>query len=159
MAAPHNHDHSHGADLDIGDLHEQIARLLTNSDQRYTSGRRRLVEVLIDAGRPVTLPEIIELAPDIAQSSAYRNLDILERGEVVQRLTANGDHAYFEIAESLIGHHHHLICVKCGSIADVELDEELERLIDERLGATAGTVGFTPLHHTVDLHGLCAECT
>ena len=48
-------------------------------DQRYTSGRRRLVGALMDAPRPVTIPELIDGQPGLRQSSAYRNLHVLEQ--------------------------------------------------------------------------------
>ena len=140
------------------DLHDEVAQRLARNGQRYTSSRRRLVESLARAGRPVTLPDIAVLAPGLAQSSAYRNLDVLERGGVVRRLAAGSEHTHFELTEALLGHHHHLICVECGTIADVHLDDELESLVDERLAHAAHAVGFTPLHHTLDLHGHCAEC-
>lgn len=141
------------------ELHQHIARRLAQHDQRYTPARRRLAETLSASGRPLTLPDIVALAPDLAQSSIYRNLDVLERCGLVQRISANADHAHFELTEPLIDHHHHLICLGCGAIEDVHLDDDIETLVDERLAAAAATTGFTPQHHTLDLHGHCADCT
>ncbi len=140
------------------DLHEEIARRLAFNQQLYTSGRRRIVTVLAEAARPLTIPEITEITPDIAKSSAYRNLDVLERCGAVRRLVHGADHTHFELAESLLGHHHHLICEQCATIVDVSLDDELERLVDERLSEAARAAGFEPLHHNLDLHGLCTDC-
>lgn len=143
---------------ELNELHTDVTARLLAADQRYTGGRRRLVEVLVAAGRPVRLPDIEALAPELARSSAYRNLETLERCGVVERLNAGGDHAYFELAESLVGHHHHLICVECGHIADIELDSVLEDRLEGTLAAIAADSGFTPLHHNLDLHGRCAGC-
>jgi len=150
--------HSHAHDIDITDVHQQIAARLKPLDQRYTEGRRRLVDALVSAGRPLTLPDIVASAPDLAQSSAYRNLDVLEQSGVVTRISVGNDHAHFELAESLLGHHHHLICVECGTIEDVHLDDEIEAVVDEGLKKVATAVGFTPLHHSLDLHGTCRNC-
>lgn len=140
-------------------LHDQIDRKLSRREQRYTRGRRRLIDTLLDAGRPVSLPDIISLDPDLAQSSAYRNLDVLESSGVVRRINpVGGDHACYELAEPLLGHHHHLICVDCGSIADVHLDDDLEAMLDRRLADAARAAGFVPLDHTLDVHGQCTEC-
>lgn len=143
---------------ELSELHADVKARLRAADQRYTGGRRRLVEVLANAGRPVRLPDIESLAPELARSSAYRNLEALERCGVVERLNAGGDHAYFELAESLMGHHHHLVCVECGQIADIELDSILEDRLDQTLADIAADAGFTPLHHSLDLHGRCAAC-
>jgi Fe2+ or Zn2+ uptake regulation protein len=146
------HDH------DTTDHHEQIARRLSNGGQRYTSARRELVSVLVAAGRPLTLPGISRLAPDLAQSSIYRNLDVLERSGIIRRIAAGSEHAHFELTEDLLGHHHHLICVDCGHIDDIHLDDSLERLVEQHLSAVAERAGFDPLHHSLDLHGRCTDC-
>ena len=143
---------------DLGELHDSVAARLRDADQRYTDGRRRLVEALARAARPVRLPDIESMAPDLARSTAYRNLEALERCGVVQRLETGGERAYFELAESLLGHHHHLICVSCGAISDIELDSETEARIDHALAAAASESGFTPLRHNLDLYGRCGDC-
>jgi len=148
VSAPPNLDH----------LHDEISELLGRHDHRYTSGRRRLIEVLAAAERPLTLPEVLERDSALSQSSAYRNLDVLESSGAIRRLTGSGDHAHFELAEAMLGHHHHLICMGCGVIEDVRLGDGLEEAVDEALAQAAAAAGFTPLHHSLDLHGHCAEC-
>ena len=143
---------------DLGELHDSVAARLREADQRYTGGRRRLVEALARAARPVRLPDIESMVPDLARSTAYRNLEALERCGVVQRLETGGERAYFELAESLLGHHHHLICVACGAISDIELDSETEARIDDSLAVAARESGFTPLRHNLDLYGRCGDC-
>jgi Fe2+ or Zn2+ uptake regulation protein len=155
--SPDDNDHDSTSDP-LNGLHGEIATLLRRHDHRYTRGRRRLVAVLAQAGRPVTLPEILQADTGITQSSAYRNLEVLERSGAITRITASGDHAHFELAEPLVAHHHHLICIGCGTIEDVELGIELEHLLDRALTATAADNDFTPVQHSVDLHGHCAAC-
>ena len=147
-----------GSDSGNTDLHDAVSLRLARHDYRYTNARRRLVDAIAAAGQPVTLPDIVLAAPELAPSSIYRNLHVLERSGVVNRITASGDHAYFEFAEPLLSHHHHLVCVACGSIEDVFLDDELEAVVDRSLAELASRSGFTPSHHSLDLHGRCANC-
>ena len=147
-----------GLNASAGDLHSAVGARLARQGFRYTTGRRRLVDALSSAGQPITLPEIVLAAPDLAASSVYRNLDVLERSSVVERINSVGDHAHFELAEPLLEHHHHLVCVACGSIEDVRFDDELEERVERSLAAAASRAGFTPLHHSLDLHGRCAAC-
>ena len=142
----------------IDEIHDRVQRELRRQDQRYTSGRRRLVSLLAEAGRPVTLPELLALDEDLSQSSAYRNLDVLERTGLVRRITVGPDHAHYELAEPLLGHHHHLVCVTCGDIRDVRLDESFEATLESTLSSVAADIGFTPLHHRLDLYGHCDRC-
>lgn len=140
------------------DIHRTVRDLLDQHDQRYTVGRRAVVAALADAGGPVTLPELIDRAPEVAQSSAYRNLAVMEEVGVVRRLVHSTEHARYELAEHLTEHHHHLICETCGSVRDVTLTPELERRLDDAFHALAAAEGFTPTHHTIDLYGCCADC-
>lgn len=139
-------------------VHEAAADGLTANEQRYTSGRRQLVDALHEAGRPLRLPEIVEAVPGLPQSSAYRNLDVMVQAGVIHRITVGGDHTHFELAEPLLGHHHHLICVGCGRIEDIHLEAELEEAVDNGLREAATNASFTPLHHSLDMHGYCDDC-
>ena len=142
----------------LAELHSQISSRLAQQEHRYTKGRQRLVEVLARAGQPMTLPDIVGADPKMARSSAYRNLDVLLGCGVIRRINSGGDYTHFELAEPLLGHHHHLICISCGTIEDVHLDSDIERLVDKSLSEIADRTGFTPNHHSLDLHGLCAHC-
>jgi len=140
------------------ELHEAVARQLERHDHRYTRGRRHLVETLARIARPVTLPQIADHATELPQSSAYRNLEVLERCGVIARIAGSADHAHFELAEPLIDHHHHLVCLACGALEDIHLDHGLEAQVDAELSRAADAAGFTPTHHSLDLHGYCRDC-
>ena len=140
------------------DLDALVEQRLRRADQRNTAARQSLVSVLATGTAPLTLPEILDRDTELAQSSAYRNLDILESTGLVRRLATDTDHARYELAESLLGHHHHLICTGCGSIQDVRLAPEVEGAVEAALEQVAADAGFEPERHTLDLHGRCREC-
>ena len=150
---PRNH-----TTVDTELAHVRVQQRLSAVDQRYTKGRRQLVELLLAVARPATLPELAQLGPDLPTSSMYRNLELLERHGLVQRIATGAGHAHFELSEPILGHHHHLICVTCGRVDDIELDDAAERIVERALESAAATVGFVPLHHTADLHGHCQTC-
>ena len=143
---------------DSAEVHATVRGQLERHDHRYTRGRRRLVEALLRAARPVTLPEIAAENEQLPQSSAYRNLDVLERSGVIRRIARGSDHAFFELAEPFVDHHHHLVCLDCGSVTDMHLDDDLEQQLDARLAQVADGVGFRPVHHSLELHGHCLDC-
>jgi Fe2+ or Zn2+ uptake regulation protein len=144
--------------LALDAIHERVERQLAADQQRYTDGRRRLVTLLVAAGRPLSLPEMLALDHELPQSSAYRNLDILESTGLVHRLATDTDHARYELAESLLGHHHHLICTDCGSIQDVRLAPDVEQAVESALERVASDADFEPERHTLDLYGTCRLC-
>jgi len=140
------------------EVHDVVATRLADAGQRYTDSRRELVERLRGSG-PVTLPELLESGPRLPQSSAYRNLTVLEEAGVVHRVHATGDAARFELAEDLTEHHHHLICSSCGAVEDFTAPPKLERSLDRAADVIAADSGFTLQRHRLDLIGTCAGCS
>jgi len=140
------------------ELERTVASRLRDDGQRFTGKRQELVEVLSEAGAPLTIPEVIERGRGLVQSSVYRNLAVLERAGVVQRVVTADGWVRFELAEDLTQHHHHLICERCGRVADVTLSDDLETALETTLAAAAGPAGFRIDHHRLDLVGRCASC-
>jgi Fe2+ or Zn2+ uptake regulation protein len=140
------------------DLHDTIAARLAADGQRYTDGRRELVARMLGAPQPLTIPELLDAPPRLPQSSAYRNLAVLEQAGVVHRITASGDFARFELAEDLTEHHHHLICSSCGAVEDFTAPAGLERTLGKALAEIEAAHGFAADRHRLDLIGRCADC-
>src|SRR3954454_16071901 len=113
------------------ELHDTVAVRLRSSGQRVTAGRTAIVDVLAGAMRPLTIPEMQHRAADLATSSAYRNLLVLETVGVVHRIVTADDHARYELAEDLTEHHHHLICSSCGTVEDVPASSRLEQSVQK----------------------------
>lgn len=133
--------------------------MLEAEGQRYTRGRRALVELLASAEGPLTVPEIVASDPSLAQSSAYRSLAALNDAGVVHRIVTGDDHGHFELAESLTGdHHHHLVCSNCGAVEDFTVPAELESSIDALAADTLSRHEFTVEGHSLDLMGTCSIC-
>jgi len=141
------------------DVRETAARRLQEQHQRLTPARTRLLDVLSQAGHPLTIAEILEGAHGLAQSSVYRNLVVLEQAGVVHRLVTHDEFARFELAEDLTGHHHHLVCSNCGRVDDLPASEGLERSVAAAVAEAARKAGFTTERHRLDLVGLCAQCS
>lgn len=140
------------------DLHTTAAQRLRADGQRYTTGRRALVTLLDEATRPLTIAELLELDRSLAQSSAYRNLAVLERSGVVHRLVTTDEFARFELTEDLTEHHHHLICSVCGSMEDFTVSPQLESSLEKAFVKASESAGFTTQYHRLDLVGLCPTC-
>jgi Fe2+ or Zn2+ uptake regulation protein len=139
------------------DPHAVVARRLAAVGQRYTAGRRELIDALVSAATPLTIGELLERA-SLPQSSAYRNLAVLERAGAVRRVMTDEDFARYELAESLTEHHHHLICSSCGRVEDVTIPQALEADVDRTVARLARRSGFATVAHRLDLIGTCRDC-
>lgn len=140
------------------DLHTAVAERLRGTGQRYTANRRAVVEALAGAHRPLTIPEVLADRA-LPQSSAYRNVALLEETGVVHRVTSTDEFARFELAEDITEHHHHhLICSSCGEVTDFTVSQHLEQALEEAMREVADGTGFDPEHHRLDLLGRCRRC-
>ncbi len=140
-------------------LHDDVATRLRRSRQRYTSARRRLVELLHELDRPHAIAELLAADTSMSQSSLYRNLTVLEQAQVVRRLAGPDDVARFELAEDVTGdHHHHLVCSACGRIDDVDVEPGVERAVHAAVDHALLSHGFTTDLHRLELVGTCADC-
>jgi len=141
-----------------GDLHGVVEGRLRRIDQRYTSGRRAIISLLVSAGHPVSIGDIADRLPGLPRSSAYRHLTDLESAGLVRRVTANDEFTRFELAEDLTGHHHHLVCVSCGKVTDITLSPGTENDISQAIAQLASADCFEPHGHRLDVMGLCSSC-
>jgi len=149
------HDHPH---IDPAGLAHEVASRLATVGQRLTGTRRAIVEALAHAEKPLSIPEILSAGPGLAQSSVYRNLAVLERAGAVTRVVTTDEWARFELSEALTGHHHHLVCSRCGAVDDVRIPDDIESDLDRALEILAQRAGFQLQHHRLDLVGVCSAC-
>ena len=139
-------------------LHDTVTGRLREINQRLTANREAIVDVLATAPRPLTIPEILAERDDLAQSSVYRNLVVLEQAGLVHRIVTNDEYARFELAEDLTGHHHHLECAVCGGVEDFTVSPAVERSLARVVATVEHSTGFSAQHHRFDLVGTCAHC-
>lgn len=136
----------------------EVAARLARNGQRLTEGRRVIVDTLSSADRPMTIPDLLGASGALAQSSAYRNLAVLETAGVVVKVVSTDEWVRYELAEDLTGHHHHLICGQCGAVVDIMVPVEIEAGLDRELGRVAHDKGYELHHHRLDLIGTCPSC-
>ena len=157
-----NNGHGNKNGVEHRDVHSEVMRRFIKHDQRYTSQRRLIVTVLSASDRPLMIQQMLKRSSNtkkvLAQSSLYRNLVVLEDVGVVQRIFSTDDVARYELNDDILGHHHHLVCSKCGDIRDVRIPESLESSLDSTLAKIAKRSGFKLEQHRLDLIGRCGKC-
>ena len=140
-------------------MEREIETRLKEREVRFTSGRRSVVGALAASDGPRSAAELhAEIGVRVPLSSLYRSLAVLEDvGVLVPHFGMKGVTRY-ELADWLQGHHHHLVCVNCGSVDDVELpakvEERLHGLVDE-IGSLSR---FNPIDHVLEVEGRCSRC-
>jgi Fur family ferric uptake transcriptional regulator len=126
---------------------------------KLTTQRRAVLDVLIEhEGEHLSSEEIFEMVkenyPEIGLATVYRTLTLLDRMQLVYKLDLDDDCSRYELNRNKEDHlHHHLICIKCGAVTEVE-EDLLESLEEEILRKK----GFVIKDHRVKFYGYCKEC-
>ena len=142
-----------------GDLHGTVGRLLAGHRQKYTTARRVIVAALAAMGHPATIAELLDAAPGLAASTAYRNMAVLSEAGIVIRIGSADEFARFELSEGLgRQHHHHIICTNCGVILDTGSSASLEAALSESIRDLTTAGGFEITGHRLELVGRCVSC-
>ncbi|MDH3498761.1 MAG: transcriptional repressor [Acidimicrobiia bacterium] len=141
-------------------LDQQIRARLAAHDVRYTTGRQRVVAALMRADGPRSAAELhADLRRSLPLSSLYRSLSVMSDAEVLSPHHGTKGITRYELAEWLMGHHHHLVCIDCGAVDDVELSGELEATLEQLVSQAAGAGDFTATGHALEIDGRCAACS
>jgi Fur family ferric uptake transcriptional regulator len=137
----------------------QIERRLAEHEIRYTQGRRSVVAALSAAEGPLTANDLVAaLDGNVPLSSLYRTLAIFEEfGVVTPHLSTRGL-ARYELSEWLAGHHHHLVCVQCGIVEDVEAAKVEEDQVRHLVSSIASVASFSATNHALEIEGRCVRC-
>ena len=119
-----------------------------------------MVEALARAEGPRSASDLhSDLDRDLPLSSLYRSLSVLTDAEVLAPHHGNGRVVRYELAEWLVGHHHHTRCEICGSIDDIELPKESEAILEEMVSSGTAARGFAATGHSLEIVGRCTTCS
>jgi len=149
-ADPEHHVHS------ARDFVAEVATICEERGLRLTAMRRRVLELVASAERPVKAYDLLDQlhtsSGSVAPPTVYRALDFLLENGFIHKL---------ESINAFIRCHHprvqhsvpFLICDRCQRAVELE-DEEATRLLTEQ----AAALGFRPQAQTLEVHGICAQC-
>jgi Fe2+ or Zn2+ uptake regulation protein len=137
----------------------EVENRLQQHQVRYTTGRRAVINSLAGAPGPRSAAELhAEIGTSVPLSSLYRSLTVLEEFGVVQPHFGAKGITRYELAEWLKGHHHHLICINCGSVDDIELPHPIEQQVRALVGDIGSMASFMPINHALEIEGRCGSC-
>lgn len=140
-------------------LDREVEKRLSDHEIRYTRGRRVVVSALAGADGPRSAAELhSEIGQTVPLSSLYRSLTILEEAGVVTPHHGARSLTRYELAEWLAGHHHHLVCIVCGLVEDIEIPGEREAEVRGLVDDLSAAASFAPVNHALEIEGRCVRC-
>ncbi|MGZ4268596.1 MAG: Fur family transcriptional regulator [Solirubrobacteraceae bacterium] len=135
---------------------QDAQRRLAEAGFRRGGARTAIVELLDGHACALSAYEIEDElragGRKVGRASVYRVLDELCGLGVLSRVEVGQESTRYEAARA-DGHHHHMVCERCGEVqpfADAELEKAVHRL--------ARRVSFDVAEHDIVLRGACPDC-
>jgi Fe2+ or Zn2+ uptake regulation protein len=141
------------ASLRTAEVVEAVLAMLREHGGRATRARRLLLAALLQPGHHSAeeiAAAVRQWAPDVHLTTIYRNLDELERLQVVDRTYVGQGPAAYHLAAAP---HGHLACETCGAITEIP-DEAFQSLAETAMAVH----GFAISPGRFAVSGRCVNC-
>ena len=126
----------------------------TQAPQRNTKQRQVILEELQKLTSHPTAVGLYRIVsrrlPKISLGTVYRNLDLLTRAGIIQKLEFGSEEARFD---GNLTPHHHIRCVKCGRVDDIHGPP-----LDLLGGKRDDFNDYCVLGHRIEFFGVCPQC-
>lgn len=141
-------------------LVNQLNDLLKEHNLRITPQRKAIFQVLYDRrGHHLETENIYELLvvregkEKIGLATVYRTMELFEKIGIVSKLSMENSPARYEliIYDKLM--HHHLVCLKCGQVQEIE-----DRFTEDLKMQIFKDKGFRVADKPIKIYGYCSRC-
>lgn len=137
---------------------QEILDILKRQHLRLTKTRKALMEIFSQNEAPLSaldiLRELKKARVIVNKTTVYRELERLQAMNIVSRVELGDRKKYYELASR--EHHHHLICLQCECVEDVDMDENTLFTEGKKVSQEKG---FTIVRHSLEFFGLCKKCS
>ncbi len=135
---------------------EEVINKIRSKGHRITKVRGLVAELFINSSEPLTAQDLIlgleTLGLKVNKTTVYRELTFLLDNQIIKAIEFGDGVKRYELLQEQ--HHHHIICVNCKKVEDVDLTTDLEK--DE--AKIAKEKNFKILNHSLEFFGLCSDC-
>lgn len=142
--------------MSVHPVMDQIEAYCQKEGLRLTPIRRRVLELIVVADKPIKAYDLLDQLkvehPGAAPPTIYRALEFLLAHHFIHRIeTLNA------FVSCVHPEHPHegqfLICNRCHQVVEIE-----DKGLNERLSQAAQSEGFTPSHQVLEIYGCCDDC-
>lgn len=130
-----------------------LEQKLRSAGQSNTKSRQ-LVFAALEGQEPMAMSDLVTRVDNtVDRASVYRTIKLFEELGIVHKLQIGWKYK-LELSDDFHDHHHHIACIKCGTILPIDEDKGLEVMIH----SLADSHKFKLLTHQLELRGICKQC-
>ena len=129
-----------------------IIENLKKSGLRITPARKQIIKFFWDSQSPLAADDVL-VHIKVNKTTVYREIETLLSHKYLTQIDFADSKKRYEL--SARGHHHHLVCMQCKSITELDIADNFSKE-EKRIQKQEK---FTVLKHTLEFFGLCKTCT
>ncbi len=130
---------------------------LKNKGFRITKVRSAIVSIFEITQKPISVGEIMVFLYkkdlSVNKTTIYREVQFLLNQNLIHEIEFGDGKKRYELNTGQ--HHHHIVCVSCGNIEDIEDFDYVFKTSEEKIQAKTG---FNIQEHNIEFFGLCKNC-
>lgn len=130
---------------------DTIAQSLEAREHRVTPSRLAVLAAVLRQSGHFAVDDLLRQAPTVGRATAFRTMKLLCELGIVCRVLLEDGSLHYRLSRR--GHHHHLVCVSCGGVQDMD-DCAAADLVRE----ISRTSGYQIEGHWLEFYGKCGAC-
>ncbi|KGL41077.1 transcriptional repressor [Listeria sp. FSL L7-1582] len=138
---------------------QRIKSQLHEASYKLTPQREATVRILLENEKDHLSAEDVylrvkDISPDIGLATVYRTLELLTELRVVDKINFGDGVARYDLRKEGAKHfHHHLVCLECGSVEEIQEDllDDVEKIVEQKWD-------FLVKDHRLTFQGICTVC-
>lgn len=133
-----------------------ILEIIKKRGFKLSKARKAILELLEKNPKPLSSPDMqilfLRKKINVNKTTVYRELAFLKKQNIIRELQFGDNVKKYELMPD--NHHHHIVCVNCEKIEDIELEKDLD--IAEK--TITQNKKFKILKHSLEFYGICEKC-
>ena len=130
---------------------ESVIRQLEALDHRITPSRVAVIAAVLAQSGHFSVETIMHQARGVGRATVFRTMRLLTELDIVCRVLLEDASLHYRVSRR--GHHHHLVCVSCGNVQDLD-----ECAVSDLVRELAAATEYEIEGHWLEFYGRCAAC-
>ena len=131
---------------------ESVIRRVAALGHRITPSRVAVIAAVLAQGGHFSVDDILRTARNVGRATVFRTMRLLTDLDILCRVLLEDGSLHYRVSRR-DDHHHHLVCVSCGNVRELE-DCAVGDLVPDLAAATDYDIDG----HWLEFYGRCASC-
>ena len=130
---------------------ENVSLKLEALGYRVTPSRRAVIAAVLQQSGHFSVDDLLQRCRGAGRATVFRTMRLLTEMGVVCRVLLEDGSLHYRLSRR--GHHHHLVCLGCGGVQDLD-----ECAVGGLVRELSRSSGYEIEGHWLEFYGHCAAC-